>query len=62
MRSQYLIRLLIGAEQDASRIMVTLNISKIREGRESISASDLLVEIPFLQDGCKAERSRDLVG
>ncbi len=48
-----------GPEEDANRSMQTLNLTRI--GREGISSPDLHIEVPFLSDDCKAQRSRELV-
>ncbi|KXN90818.1 hypothetical protein AN958_03472 [Leucoagaricus sp. SymC.cos] len=52
--------LLKGSEEEASRLMATLSVDKTQVGKENVSAPDLLIDIPFLPDGCKLLKSLDL--
>ena len=61
MRPQRLSVIIIGAESEATRTMVALNTTQIKDSRGYISVQDILVEIPFLQDGCNDENSLRLV-
>jgi E3 ubiquitin-protein ligase SHPRH len=42
--------------------MLTLDTARMKDNRGDISVQDVLVELPFLQDGCNNESSIRLVG
>lgn len=46
---------------EATRIMVTLDTARIRDSRGDIPVQDVIVKLPFLQDGCNHENSLRLV-
>ncbi|KAF5351852.1 hypothetical protein D9756_007728 [Leucocoprinus leucothites] len=52
--------LLKGAEEEASRMMVFLSADGIRTGQDGISAADLMIETPYLTEGCKSANSLNL--